>query len=305
MRITSRRRAIITFLSLGVCLAALVVAIGFGWIILNWRFDVKVILGVIFFGVIAAGLILNTTFLVREIKRNEQHDSFINAVTHELKTPIASIRLYLQTLQRRDVDEAKRHEFYRLMLDDTDRLLGTVEQVLKAGEAGVRKSRYAPLDFAELVKNCVDTARTGHHLHPEALRYEQISKNGTGAKVNGDSEELRTAVSNVLDNAIKYSGEQVDIWVRVEMPDEKRVRLSVQDHGVGISAPELKRIFKRFYRVPNSSLTHVKGTGLGLFIVRAIAKKHGGKVSAESAGEGHGTTVILQLPRKLTPENRT
>jgi two-component system sensor histidine kinase SenX3 len=305
MRITSRRRAIITFLSLGVCLAALVVAIGFGWIILNWRFDVKVILGVIFFGVIAAGLILNTTFLVREIKRNEQHDSFINAVTHELKTPIASIRLYLQTLQRRDVDEAKRHEFYRLMLDDTDRLLGTVEQVLKAGEAGVRKSRYAPLDFAELVKNCVDTARTGHHLHPEALRYEQISKNGTGAKVNGDSEELRTAVSNVLDNAIKYSGEQVDIWVRVEMPDEKHVRLSVQDHGVGISAPELKRIFKRFYRVPNRSLTHVKGTGLGLFIVRAIAKKHGGKVSAESAGEGHGTTVILQLPRKLTPENRT
>ena len=129
MRITSRRRATITFLSLGVCLAALAVAVGFGWIILNWRLDVKVFLGVIFFGVIAAGLILNTTFLVREIKRNEQHDSFINAVTHELKTPIASIRLYLQTLERRDVDEARRHEFYRLMLDDTDRLLGTVEQV--------------------------------------------------------------------------------------------------------------------------------------------------------------------------------
>src|SRR5580704_13334935 len=98
MRITSRRRATITFLSLGVCLAALAVAVGFGWIILNWRLDVKVFLGVILFGVIAAGLILNTTFLVREIKRNEQHDSFINAVTHELKTPIASIRLYLQTL---------------------------------------------------------------------------------------------------------------------------------------------------------------------------------------------------------------
>jgi two-component system sensor histidine kinase SenX3 len=304
MRITSRRRAIITFLSLGVCLAALAVAVGFGWIILNWRFDVKVVFGIIFFGVIAAGLILNTTFLVREIKRNEQHDSFINAVTHELKTPIASIRLYLQTLQRRDVDEAKRLEFYRLMLDDTDRLMGTVEQVLKAGEASVRKSRYEPLDFAELVKQCVDTARTGHHLPSEVLRYEQVSKNGTGANVNGDSEELRTAVSNLLDNAIKYSKEKVDISVRVEMPDDKYVRLSVRDHGVGVPAGELKRIFKRFYRVPNRSLAHVKGTGLGLFIVRAIAKKHGGNVSAESAGEGQGTTVILQLPRKISPENR-
>jgi signal transduction histidine kinase len=304
MRITSRRRATITFLSLGVCLAALAVAVGSGWIILNWRFEVKVILGVIFFGAIVAGLILNTTFLVREIKRNEQHDSFINAVTHELKTPIASIRLYLQTLERRDVDEAKRHEFYRLMLDDTNRLLGTVEQVLKAGEAGVRKSRYAPLDFAELVEECVDTARTGHHLPPDTLRYEQLAKNGTGANVNGDSEELRTAVSNVLDNAIKYSGERVNISVRVEVPDEKHVRLSVQDNGVGIPAPELKRIFKRFYRVPNRSLAHVKGTGLGLFIVRAIAKKHGGKVSAESAGEGYGTTVILQLPRNLSEGRR-
>ncbi len=85
-------------------------------------------------------MIVNTSFLVREIRRNEQHDSFINAVTHELKTPIASIRLYLQTLQRRDVDEAQRREFYRLMLDDTDRLLGTVEQVLKAGEASHKQA---------------------------------------------------------------------------------------------------------------------------------------------------------------------
>ena len=298
MRIASRRRAIAFFLTLGVCLAGLAVAVGSGWIILNWSEGVKVFLGVIFFGAIITGIILNTIFLVREIRRSEQHDSFINAVTHELKTPIASIRLYLQTLQRRDVDEAQRQEFYRLMLDDTGRLLGTVEQVLKAGKAGVKSTalQRAPVEFSELVGDCVEAIRTSHHLQPGALRFEP-SSNGTHTTVLGDSEELRTAVTNVLDNAIKYSGGNVDVVVRVETPDEKRVTLSVRDNGVGIPTPELKRIFRRFYRVPNRAVASVKGTGLGLFIVRAIAEKHGGRAFAKSAGEGHGTTVVVELPR--------
>src|SRR5215813_9590963 len=199
MRIASRRRAIAFFLTLGVCLAGLAVAVGSGWIILNWQEGVKVFLGVIFFGAIIAGIILNTIFLVREIRRNEQHDSFINAVTHELKTPIASIRLYLQTLQRRDVDEARRREFYRLMLDDTDRLLGTVEQVLKAGKAGTKATLHlVQVDFADLVRECVEVARNSYHLQPETLRYE-AAVNGAGASVIGDFEELRTAVSNLID----------------------------------------------------------------------------------------------------------
>jgi signal transduction histidine kinase len=260
---------------------------------------IRVFLGVIFFGAITAGLILNTSFLVREIRRNEQHDSFINAVTHELKTPLASIRLYLQTLQRRDVDEAQRRAFYRIMLDDTDRLLGTVEQVLKAGEAGHKKtSQRLPLDFDALVRECIEVARTSHHLSPEAVRYD-AAVNGAGATVAGDSEELRTAISNLLDNAIKYSGEQVDVCVSVKVPDPKHVVLSVQDHGVGIAAPELKRIFRRFYRVQNRTFSKIKGTGLGLFIVRAIARKHGGRVFAASEGEGRGTTVVMELPRSL------
>jgi len=299
MRITSRRRAIAFFVTLGVCLAALAVAVGSGWIILNWREGVKVFLGIIFFGAIIAGIILNTIFLVREIRRNEQHDSFINAVTHELKTPITSIRLYLQTLQRREVDHTQRHEFYRLMLDDTDRLLGTVDQVLKAGEAGHNRiaRRRSAVDFSHLVRDCVEVARTSHHLQPEALRFEQVLDNGSEAGVLGDSEDLRTAVSNVLDNAIKYSTGAVDVSVQVEVPDEKHVTLRVRDHGVGIPAGELKRIFKRFYRVPGRAHGNVKGTGLGLFIVRAIASKHGGRVFAESEGEGRGATVILELPR--------
>jgi two-component system sensor histidine kinase SenX3 len=305
MRITSRRKATITFLVLGVGLAGVAVAVGFGWIILNWREGIKVFLGVIFFGAITAGLVLNTIFLLREIRRNEQHDSFINAVTHELKTPIASIRLYLQTLQHRDVDEGQRREFYRRMLDDTDRLLSTVEQVLKAGVAGHKKSsrERVAIDFGSLVRECVEVARTGHHLQPQALRFEPVVTQQTEATVTGDPAELHTAISNVLDNAIKYSGDQVDVSVSVETPDEKHVRLSVRDHGVGIPQGELKSVFKRFYRVSNRSLAHIKGTGLGLFIVRAIAKKHGGRAFAQSQGEGHGTTVVLELPRSSAREN--
>jgi two-component system, OmpR family, sensor histidine kinase SenX3 len=228
VRIISRQKAIYFFLTLGVLLAAVAFAVGSGWIILNWRAGIKVFLGIIFFGAIVAGLVLNTIFLVREIRRNEQHDSFINAVTHELKTPIASIRLYLQTLQRREVDEAQRRQFYDLMLLDTERLMGTVEQVLRAGEAAQKKSpsQRLPVDFNALVQECMELARTRHHLQPAALDYHEFFpvRQGDGAQVLGDPEELRTAVSNLLDNAVKYSPDGVHISVELEAPDERAGR---------------------------------------------------------------------------------
>ncbi len=212
---------------------------------------------------------------------------------------MASIRLHLETLQRRDLPETQKQEFYRLMLSDTDRLTETVEQVLRAGRAGDKKAgrEKSVVDFRQLVRECMEAARVRHHLPPEALLYEEASSNGAGMSVRGSAEDLRTAVFNVLDNAIKYSGETVDVRVRLDMRDEKRIILSVQDHGVGIPPDDLKSIFKRFYRVSHRSLGHVKGTGLGLFIVKAIAQKHGGKVFAASEGEGEGTTITMELPR--------
>ena len=298
MRITSRRKAIAFFLSLGVCLAAFAAAVGFGWIILNWREGLKVFLGLIFFGAITTGLILNTIFLIREIRRNEQHDSFINAVTHELKTPIASIRLYLETLQRREVSETQRQDFYRLMLLDSNRLLSTVEQVLRAGRASHKRTPLAieQVDFSALVRECVDLARERHHLPEQAIRLDASSLNGQGSTVSGDVDELHTAVLNVIDNAIKYSGQNVDVNVSL-VPQGQRLVLRVRDRGIGIPRHELKRIFRRFYRVPRNALAQVKGTGLGLFIVRSIARRHGGNAYAESEGEGRGTTVTFELPR--------
>jgi two-component system sensor histidine kinase SenX3 len=292
----SRRGKIVFFSTLGVFLAAASVAVGFGWIIFNWQQDFKVVLGVIFFGAIVTGLILNTSFLVREIRRNEQHDAFINAVTHELKTPIASIRLHLQTLERRKLDETQRQTFYHRMLEDSERLMNTVEQVLKAGREGARKREHISLDFAQLVEHCVETARTSYHLRPEALRY-QSTLNGNGTQVLGDPGDLRTAISNILDNAVKYSGNHVDITVHLQEQPSNGLVLKVQDSGVGIPPGELKTIFKRFYRVPNRALPQVRGTGLGLYLVRTVAKRHGGRVSAQSDGPGKGTTVIFAIPR--------
>jgi len=306
VRISSRRKAIAFFLTFGVCLAAVAFAVGSGWIILNWREGVKVFLGIIFFGAIITGLVLNTIFLVREIRRNEQHDSFINAVTHELKTPIASIRLYLETLQRREVDEARRREFYQLMLVDTERLMVTVEQVLKAGAVAQKKasSQRIPVEFNTLVRECVELARARHHLLPENLDYRE-SLPPSGASLLGDPDELHTVVTNLLDNAVKYSPDGVHIAVELDVPDEELLVLRVRDSGVGIPQDELKRIFKRFYRVRRRGRPRVKGTGLGLFIVRSIVRNHGGRVFAESEGTGKGTTVTLELPRKELPRKVT
>src|SRR5437764_2529582 len=286
MRITSRRGTIVFFLCLGIGLVALAVALNVGWLILTWREGVLLLFGIIFFALIIAGMVVNTIFLVRELRRSEQHDSFINAVTHELKTPVASIRLHLETLQRRELPESQKQEFYRLMLSDTDRLTETVEQVLRAGRAGDKKAgrEKSAVDFRQLVRECMDAARIRHHLPLDAIRYEEQSTNGSAVRVLGSDEDLRTAVFNVLDNAIKYSGDDVDVRVNLTMPDEKRVVLSVQDHGIGIPADDVKSIFKRFYRVRDRPLANVKGTGLGLFIVKSIAQKHGGRVFAESAG---------------------
>lgn len=294
---TRRQTAIAVFITLSVVLVAAAVTLNIGWIIVNARRVLPLVLGILSFALIIAGIIVYTVFLVREIRRNEQHDAFINAVSHELKTPIASIRLYLDTLQTRDVTESQRREFYRVMLLDTDRLQQTVEQVLKAGVAGhrTRLVQRAPVDVAAMTRDCAETVRLRHHLSPEALTVTTAST-GAALVVEGDVDELRTAVSNLLDNAVKYSPERIQVSVEVAAPAPDTVWVRVKDRGIGIPKAQLRRIFNRFYRFQTRT-SKVKGTGLGLYIVRSIAKQHGGRVFAQSEGEGKGATFTLELPR--------
>src|SRR6202050_5816184 len=127
---TGRKKSIAFFIALGVGLTVVVILLYVGWVLLGWRSGILLFLGIVLLALIIAGVVLNTTFLVREIRRNEQHDAFINAVTHELKTPIASIRLYVETLQTRSVDETRRKEFYKTILQASDLLLATISQIL-------------------------------------------------------------------------------------------------------------------------------------------------------------------------------
>ena len=286
------------FVALCVIMVAAAVTLNIGWIIVNARRVLPLVFGIIAFALIIAGIIVYTVVLVRELRRNDQHDAFINAVTHELKTPIASIRLYLETLQAREVSDSQRRDFYRIMLSDTDRLQQTVEQVLKAGVAGQRigLQHRAPVDIAALATEVTDTARLRHHLPVDSITISMATPSTNGLFVDGDAEELRTVLSNLLDNAVKYSGERVQVTVEVAAPSPETVWVRVKDRGIGIPRTQLKRIFNRFYRLQTRGF-HVKGTGLGLYIVRSIVKQHGGRVFAASEGEGKGATFTVELPR--------
>src|SRR5678816_1778253 len=202
MVVAGRRRSIGLFIALGVGMISVIVLLYVGWFFLSWRSGILLFLGVLLLAVLISGVVLNTVFLVREIRRNEQQDAFINAVTHELKTPVASIRLYLETLQTRAVDEAKRKEFYGIMLEDSNRLMETIEQILRTGRIGhtSRKPNLSSVEIGAVVQECVARARTLYNLSAESLSYTP----GPPFTILADPDEVRAAVSNLVDNAARY-----------------------------------------------------------------------------------------------------
>ena len=302
MRSSVRLKSII-FIVLGSLGVGGAVALNIGWVIFSWREAGLLVAGLILFPLIITGVILNTIFLVREIRRNEQHENFINAVTHELKTPIASVKLHLQTLQQRPVDDSKRQEFYQVMVEDCDRLLGTVEQVLRAGRLRAPHERggYRPVDLSRVMDECLALAQTRYRLTPGELTYRAVLRNGQVPRVMGDEEDLTAVILNLVDNAIKYSGDTVTVSVELAQTDARAATIKVSDRGAGVPISELGQIFKRFYRIPGAMTSRIKGAGLGLFIVRAVVARHGGTVFAESDGPGQGSTFTVQLPLTSVP----
>jgi two-component system sensor histidine kinase SenX3 len=256
--------------------------------------------GSLLFLLLIAGLVLIVILLLREVRLNERQSNFVSAVTHELKTPVASLKLYLDTLEYRDLPPERRSEFYRTMRQDIDRLAVTINNVLNAAMYTDRPVADArPVDLARVARRAVDLTLTRFQLPKETI----VCTTPDTLRVAGDPEALETALLNLLDNAVKYSKETVRIEVEGWGDEDGQVHVRVGDHGIGMSRTHLQFIFTRFYRIGAEVRRTRKGTGLGLFIVRSIVKGHRGTISADSAGPDRGSTFTITLPALLEAED--
>jgi signal transduction histidine kinase len=286
-------------------LLLLVLALAVGWQLLVWsgarpvggglaREDwALLVLGAVSFLLIAAGLVWLWAWLVREIGVNQRQRAFLDAVTHELRTPLASLQLHLDTLDRHDPDRERRHEFLARMRVDLERLERTVQQVLTAARAedSGRRARLGRVQLGELLRECIAELRTRHGLPEVSVRLEVDEE----AAVRGDAGELAVVFRNLLDNAVKYSDAPVEVSVRVLPTGEDRVQVEISDRGIGIPSGELQKIFGRFYRAGRDVQRTAAGLGLGLFIVRNLVRRQGGTIVARSEGAGKGSRFVVTL----------
>lgn len=300
------RRSIGGPLVIGIVSMVLVLALAIGWQILVWRDDpqagvglsrfdaVLFVLGSLFFLFVFAGLIWLCVKLVLEMRLNQSQRAFLDAVTHELRTPLSSFRLGLETLGRHELQPEKRNEFIGRMSEDLDRLERTVGSVLSAARAEETLHSRTSTDEVELqglLAGNVQELSERHHLSGDAV---EISKTRP-LRVRGDAEELGLVFSNLFENAVKYSEDPVRIRVGIEEISDGRVRVEISDQGIGIPKHELRRIFRRFYRASRDVQRQVSGLGLGLFVVRSLLRKHGGRIVALSEGAGRGSRFVVTL----------
>lgn len=298
-------RSTVTPLTIGIVLIVLLLTLAVGWQVLVWtdRPDATpafrasdwllLVLGSLFFLVVMIGLVWMCLWLIREMRLNQRQHAFLDAVTHEMKTPLASFRLYLDTLCRHDPDPVQRAEFLGRMREDLDRLDATVEQVLAAARAEEirRVVLEGCVDLLSVIRQCIRDVLERHRLPAEAVRLEAERE----SQVRGDPGELMMVFANLLENAVKYSDAPVDVRVEVSEAREGRVQVAIADRGIGIPHGELRKIFQRFYRVGRDVQRKAAGLGLGLFVVRNLVRRHGGRVVASSEGSGRGSRFVVTL----------
>ncbi|MGD1147303.1 MAG: HAMP domain-containing sensor histidine kinase [Thermoanaerobaculaceae bacterium] len=257
--------------------------------------------GSFFLAAIVTAVVLLWRVLRREGSLERQHQNFVSAVTHELKTPIAGIRLALETVLSGRVDDEARTRFLNNAVADSERLGDLVEKVLDVTRytGGAHRFRLGVGDFSQLLEDEVGVAERRVTARGVALETAITP----GVQATFDPEAMAIVISNLLENALKYAQkESPQVRVRLVLERGEAV-LEVQDNGVGIAAYELESIFKPFYRASDEVTRRTPGTGIGLFVVREIVVAHGGRISASSPGPGRGSTFRLTLPgAEVLPE---
>lgn len=256
--------------------------------------------GIAFFVVIMSVVVLFSVFLVREILEVRRQQTFIDSVTHELKSPLASIKLCLDTLARSELSISQRDHLRHMMLADVERLSIFVDDILNASRIshGLRTQQWTTVNVTTLVQRCIEAMQRRYELDDAAIT-AQVSPNLT---IHTDPTALETVLKNLLDNAVKYSTPPPRVTIEVQPDSSKHIRIEVRDEGIGIERQQLKRIFKRFYRVPTDEVYARSGTGLGLYVVAALVRNLGGHISAHSAGSMQGTSIRVKLPVAVAGE---
>lgn len=251
------------------------------------------VLGIISLSIILLALMTLIFFVARERRASRRQFGFIDSVTHELKSPLASMKLCLETLKRPDLPADKGDGLIDMMLDDVDRLSAFIGDVLQANRMlhGVTLN-HERIVLSELGAMLSARIARRHRIDPDQIRFEVPDD----IAVWTDRLALETVLSNLLDNAVKYSDRPAAVTVTVARPNSRRLRIDVSDQGIGMARTEQTRVFDRFYRVDDEAVRRRRGTGLGLFVVRALVRSMRGRVRAVSPGPGQGTTVSIILP---------
>ncbi|MEM7234427.1 MAG: HAMP domain-containing sensor histidine kinase [Planctomycetota bacterium] len=306
----ARKRRSVSFpIVLGALTVGLSIALLVGWtlvIVQNLNLTDQVAqnvwlltLGSVSFVVIITVLVLLSVFLTREIRMVNRQTRFIDSVTHELKSPLASLKLCLETMRRADVVESQRENLREMMMDDVERLTIFIDDILEASRVtgGSRGHAVDSIFLRELIDHCADRI-VRQYKHPDSIISVKVPPS---LVIVSDRTALETVLTNLLDNAVKYSlnlpGRPIEVTVEAHATS-RHVHIVVRDRGVGIPKKHLKSIFERFYRVPNKDVRGRRGTGLGLYVVSGLVRILGGKLSAHSGGEGLGTEMRIRLPSR-------
>jgi signal transduction histidine kinase len=264
-------------------------------------------IGSVLLVMILVGTVLYLTLSIRSINLNERQSNFIDSVTHELKSPIASLKLYLQTLHRRPLSDTERAQFYREMLEDVERLDDLINNLLDVArlDRGETHGAEEPLSLDEVLHRCADLVCRKQHALREAITLDIEPCTVLAYRV-----DLEMLFRNLLDNALKYGGEKPHVQVTARLlagrkPGKEQVAVQVIDNGRGIPAPLRRQIFGRFVRLGVELQREKPGIGLGLYLVRTLVDRLRGKIRVLPRPDSSGTIFEVQLrATPLAPQGR-